>query len=197
MQSSSLDALERNAYRDIVDHGYFDLLAGLFLLGFGLVIALDQPWLALINIAVVVAGKFGAARFLERVVAPRTGVVRLSPTRLDELANHKKSIVLAFFVAVLVLGRFEEAAWFPEVLARNPELQLGLVTAGAFALVAWLFRLWRFFLYGGLIAIAPAVQAGSGLPAGTGWIVAAVTVLLAGVLVLATFLRANPLEGSG
>lgn len=194
---SPLDALERNAYRDVVDHGYFDLLAGLFLLGFGLVIALDEPWLALINVAVLVAGKIGTGPFVKRVVAPRTGIVRLSRTRLDELANHKKAVTLAFIVAVLVLGRFEEAAWFPETLARHPELQLGLVTAGALALVGWLFRIWRFFLYGGLIAIAPAVQVGSGLPAGTGWIVAAVTVLLAGGLVLAAFLRANRLEGSG
>ena len=197
MQTTSLDALEKRAYRTAVDHGFFDLLLAAAVGVFTLVFAVST-WFML-ALALLVIGKQPLLKLFNReIVEPRAGHVRLAPARLEQISAARKTAALAFFGLAFVVARLGDVGspistaaplmW----LSDHPEFQMAIIFGVGTAAAGWLFGLAHFMSYGLVIVLAPLLAALAGLPAGTGWAIATLIILAAGSRVLYRFLSDNP-----
>lgn len=197
MQTSRLEALEKRAYRTAVDHGFFDLLVAAALAALALVFSVS-PYFVLALFPLVIAKQPLLRLFNRKVVEPRAGHVRLGPMRLEQIGTARKTAALVFFGLAFVVARLGDMAspistaapivW----LADNGQVQIAIIFGVGTGITGWLFRLPRFMAYAMLIVLAPVVASLSGLPAGTGWAIAALLVLMAGCRVLYRFIHENP-----
>ena len=197
MQTASLDALEKRAYRTAVDHGFFDLLLAVAVMTFTLVFAVSW-WFVLALFPLVMGKQWLLGAFTRKVVGPRVGHVRLGPVRLEQISSARKTAALVFFGLAFVVARLGELAapvltaaplvW----LADTPQFQMAIIAGVGTAVAGWLFELPRFMAYGLVIVLAPLLAALASLPAGTGWAIATLIILAAGSRVLYRFLADNP-----
>jgi len=197
MESARLDSLEKRTYRAAVDHGFFDLLLAAGVAVFTLVFAV-WTWCVLALFALVMGKQWLLGAFNSKLVEPRVGHVRLAPVRLAQISTARKTAALVFFGLAFVVARLSELA-APVVtaaplvwLADTPQFQMAIIVGAGTAIAGWLFELPRFMAYGVVIVLAPLLAALAGLPAGTGWAVAALIILIAGARVLYRFLSENP-----
>jgi len=197
MQTSSLDALEKRAYRTAVDHGFFDLLLAAAVAVFTLVFTV-WTWSVLALFPLLMGKQWLLGVFNRKVVEPRVGHVRLGQVRLEQISTARKATALAFFGLAFVGARLGElvaplVTAAPLVwLADTPQFQMAIIAGVGTAVAGWLFELPRFMSYGLVILLGPLLAAVAGLPAGTGWAVATLIVGAAGCRVLIRFLRDNP-----
>lgn len=197
MQISNLDALERRAYQATVDHGFFDLLLAAAVAVFALTVAVS-PWCILAMFPLVIAKRPLLKAFNRHVVEPRVGHVQLSPVRLEQISTARKTAALALIGLSLFINRVGDLVaplgdsgplvW----LGNHAEVQIALVAGLAIALLAWLFRLPRFFAYSLVVPAVPAATAAAGLPPSTGWVISTLIVLAAATSVLVRFVHRNP-----
>jgi len=199
MHNPSLDALEKRAYRTVVDHGFFDLLLAAAIVVLTLVFVLSK-WFVLALFPIVLFKTWAQAAFNREIVEPRIGHVRLAPSRLDQISTARKTsagvlFVLAFIVARLgdwpPLSTIAPLAW----LSNTPQVYMAVIAGAATGVTGWLFGLPRFIAYGFLVVAAPSMAVVAGMPAGTGWATASLIILITGCGLLIRFLRENPVDG--
>ncbi len=197
MQTSSLDALEKRAYRTAVDHGFFDLLLGAAVAA--LTLAFTVSWWFVLALFPLVMGKQPLLKLFGRtIVEPRIGHVRLGPARLDQISTARKTAALALFGLAFIVARLSDLAsptstaapWI--WLAGHPQFQMAIIIGTGTAVAGWLFGLPRFMAYGLVIVLAPFLAAVAELPAGIGWAVATLLILAGGCRVLYRFISNNP-----
>lgn len=197
MQTSSLDALENRAYRTAVDHGFFDLLLAAAVAALTLVFTVS-PWFVLALFPLVMGKQPLLKYFNRRVVEPRIGHVRLGPVRLNQISTARKTAALAFFGLAFIVARLGDLAspisTAPPMLwlAETPQFQMAIIIGVGTAVAGWLFGLPRFMAYALVIVLAPFLAAVAELPAGTGWAIATLLILVAGCWVLYRFISNNP-----
>jgi len=200
MNATTLNQLERNAYRHTVDHGFFDLLLATAVSAFALVFA-ASPWFVLALFPLVIAKRPLLEIFNRGIVEPRVGHVRLGPNRLEQITTARKTAALVLFGLAFIVARLGDlespiSTTAPMVwLAATPQFQIAILIGVGTAVAGWLFGLPRFLAYGLVIVLAPFVAALAGLPAGTGWAIATLLILAAGGRVLYRFVRDNPESG--
>jgi len=196
MQSSSLDALEKCAYRAAVDHGFFDLLLAVAVALFALTLAV-WPWFVLGLLPLVMAKRMLLATFNRHVVEPRVGHVRLGPVRLDQISTARKTAALAVFGLGVIVARLDEigatSAIGPMVwLGDHKQVQIGIIAGVGIGVIGWLFQLPRFLAYALVVLCLPIATSLAGLPPGTGWALATLMVVAAACIILGRFVRNNP-----
>ena len=196
MQTTSLDALEKRAYRAAVDHGFFDLLLAVVVAIFALTVAV-WPWFILALFALVLAKRPLMATFNRHVVEPRMGHVRLGSVRLDQISTARKTAALAIFGLGLIVARLDDigatSAIGPIVwLGDHKQVQIGIIAGVGIGVIGRLFQLPRFLAYALVVLCMPVAASLAGLPAGTGWAIATLIMVAAAGAIVLRFVRNNP-----
>lgn len=193
MQTSSLDALEKRAYRRVVDHGVFDVLIGAFLVAIGLMLHADLDYMPAIVFFVGVVA-FEQAR--QRLIEPRIGHVRLRAERRARLKTWRWLTLLALVAAVFGVLAMRGLGWID-----YPDNTRPLVVTGCFALplalAAWLFGIHRWFVYAAIILAGGVIEWRFGLAFGTSWYFSGGLVVVAGLLLVLRFVRKHPADDGG
>jgi len=195
-QLTDLRRIERNAFRDTVQDGLMDIFLGflLFFMGGRL-----QSGSVAVIVPFIFLGPFVIAALKRRFVYPRIGYVELatgdSRHGLRWLLGFGLAIVAVFLAVLLISGDIRDAArWY-----RWMPIPIGMVMVTGFIITAYKSRLARFYLYAALAAAGGA--AFPFLPL-TGKLEAlslyltflGLPILVCGAIVLALFLRRNPVQ---
>lgn len=197
-QSDELKKLSRKAYLSYHQDGLIDLLIGLGILGFGLMMLTGNfvfNMLAWMPILFYVPMK-------NRITVPRFGYVQFSTER-----ERKAKLLLALLVGLLLFSFFIGLYVFAVYDAMPPlvEVLMGgdgmLLIGGLFALMmlsaALITRLDRLFVYAALTMLIVPGGAVLGIAPEIRVIFLGAVILLVGIILLIRFLRAYPLPEDG
>jgi hypothetical protein len=159
MNGSDLKQAERLAFRAAMDTGLWDILiaAVLSMLAIGptLSVYLGDFWSAAAFLPVVVGVYLGIRAVHERVVVPRVGVVRFGAERQARM-RRLTAVMLVVNVVALGFGVFAALRSSTQGYELAP-IGLALVLLVGFSAAAHLLEIPRYFLYGGLLFLAPLV----------------------------------------
>lgn len=202
----SLKEVERKAFRASFDDGLWDVLLGCVVLMFAIApflsASLGDFWSSAIFLP------FWALAFLvvwlvrRRVVAPRTGFVKLGRARMARLMKFSL-LMLALNVVAFALG-LAAAMTFGRVSGLTTTIIFGLIVLIGFSLAAYFLNFSRLYVYGLLIGLAPLVgewlylnmnAPHHGFPITFG--IAAGTIITVGLVVFVRLLHDNPVPVEG
>jgi hypothetical protein len=191
--------LEASIYRAQFDDGLLDILGGLAiaLIGLGW---LTEP--ALGGIAPVVLIPFWPL-LRKKITAPRIGEVEFSTARKALMQRGVVAITILLTVsslvgmAVFLLWEMGGPAWRPLLHVVAP-LWPGIIVAVLLAVGGVIIKATRFYGYGLYVLVVAVVVSGLlGLRPGVYLLIGGVPVALAGGVVLARFVRQNPVLPQG
>ena len=192
MDASNLAALEKKAYRSVVDDGVIDICLGFFMLVFGLVLATDIHLFGTVDLPIflflLIYPLWRGLR--KRVIEPRIGYVRLRADRMAQIKRNKKTIVYAFFWLMLGMAALlsRDAGWVAP-LQDVKVILIGCAMGVPIALAAALLHVRRWWFHTVIAIAGPIVEHFGGLPAGSGWLASGAVIVAIGGFVLMTFLR--------
>ena len=188
MTSATLETLEQRAYRLSVDHGLIDILIGAVLIAFGLMLHADLDYMPVI---VFFIGVVAYPRARRRLIEPRIGHVRLHEDRVARLKTWKWLTFGILLIAVFGVLAPRGLGWID-----YPKSAAPLIVNGCFALAlavaAWLFGISRAYAWAAVLFAGGLAEWRFGLDYGLSWYFSGGLVVLAGLLMLARFIRANP-----
>jgi hypothetical protein len=189
-----LKNLERKVYLTYSQDGLMDLVAGLFVLAFGLDLVLHLNLAAMSSILLL--GLFWGAKRM--ITYPRIGFVKFSPERIRMLKRAVWVMQFALLVAMLLggvvfLGFSGYLPGLRTFFRQYSLLLFGVVLAGLMSLVAVLLDNWRLHIYAALTLIAFAVGHLVGLHARFFMIPLGVVITISGLVVLIRFLCKYPI----
>ncbi len=192
----NLKEIERKVYTSYHQDGLIDIIAGFFLLGFGLWLILDMLWMGWILWFVGVSAYAAAKRVF---TIPRIGYVKFTPHRVKAM----QTIALIVFSLFALLG----AVAFIQVAGGSKPLWLlfaieyympviGVSVAALFCVVGYAFRTKRMYAYA-LLTLGMFVT-GQFLyfPLHYYVILLGTLILLSGLIMLIRFVRRYPLSSS-
>lgn len=183
-----LRQLESRSYRLSVDHGLIDILIGALLIAFGLMLHADLDYMPVI---VFFMGAIAYPRARRRLIEPRIGHVRLHEHRVARLKNWKWLTFGILLIAVFGILALRGLGWID-----YPESVATLIVTGCFTVAltvaAWLFGIRRGFAWAAILFAGGLAEWRFDLDYGVSWYFSGGLVLLAGLQMLARFLRANP-----
>ena len=186
-RESMLSRLESRSYRLSVDHGLIDILIGAVLIAFGLMLHADLDYMPVI-VFFMCAIAYPRAR--RRLIEPRIGHVRLHEDRVARLKTWKRLTFGVLLIAVFGILALRGLGWID-----YPENAAPLIVAGCFSLAlavaAWLFGIRRGFAWATILLAGGLIEWRFGLSHGLSWYFSGGLVVLAGMLMLTRFLRAN------
>lgn len=184
-----LKKIQRNVYWYFFQDGLWDILLGLYLLGWGFAILTENPSTPL---AVFLCGYVAVWGIKKRLTYPRIGYTRLGSTS-------RRRVRTGFFVlvaAVLLLRFLVNALWgmdtSPQWLADYFPLLLGGMLAGAVCLVSYWAGVNRFYIHAALIFLAGVLHQWFGIEWEFGFIGSGTIIILVGLGLLVVFLRRYP-----
>lgn len=200
----SVKAAERKVLRLYQKDGLWDVLMGLFFVmlalgdkfaGFGL----PEPYQDFVSLGYLAVGLAAYYLLKNRVVAPRVGVVKISPIRNSQ---KRRIVLVAFglFVATWVIFLLSSSGWLQSSLSGRPpwliDAFFGTAIFGVFALMAYSMDTPRFAFYGFLLGISPVLGVmldarGEAFNSGPTLLAGAVMALV-GIYVFINFLKENP-----
>ncbi|MBU7016180.1 MAG: hypothetical protein HXS44_01630 [Theionarchaea archaeon] len=203
-QEMNIKELERKAWTAYFDDGLLDITVGIFVFTFGLGMTTRYTYLAVLSWMVIFF--FAAAK--KSVTLPRVGLVKFSPERVERL-KLEKSFYILFFTVTAFVG----LAFFMVLTTGIPQsvkslvgnlalLAYELIIVIGICFVAYWKQIRRFYGYAGfsLAAIILGYIMGGTQPwvGAYQFIATGTVILIAGVVVLAKFLRKYPKrEGEG
>ncbi len=185
---SVLGRLESSSYRLSVDHGLIDILVGTVLVAFGLMLHADLGYMPVI-VFFVGATAYPSAR--RRLIDPRIGHVRLHADRVAEIKAWKWLTFGVLLTAIFGVLALRALGWIDYPESAVPMIVTGCL-ALALAIAAWLFGIWRGFVWAAILFAGGVIEWRFGLANGLSWYFSGGLVVLAGLLMLARFMRANP-----
>jgi len=178
---------ESRSYRLSVDHGLIDTLIGAMLIAFGLMLHADLDYMPVI---VFFIGAIAYPRARRRLIEPRIGHVRLHADRVARLKTWKWLTFGVLLIVVFGILALRGLGWID-----YPENAAPLIVTGCFALAlavaAWLFGIRRRFAWAAILLAGGLIEWRFGLSHGLSWYFSGGLVVLAGMLMLTRFLRAN------
>ncbi|MCA1780240.1 MAG: hypothetical protein LC637_12920 [Xanthomonadaceae bacterium] len=185
---SMLGQLESRSYRLSVDHGLIDILVGAVLIAFGLMLHADLDYMPVI---VFFIGAIAYPQARRRLIEPRIGHVRLHADRVARLQTRKWLTFGVLLIAIFGVLALRGLGWID-----YPKSAAPLIVTGCFALAlavaAWLFGIRRGFAWAAIVLAGGLIEWRFGLDYGLSWYFSGGLVVLAGLLMLARFMRANP-----
>ena len=190
---SMLDRLESRSYRLSVDHGLIDTLIGTVLIAFGLMLHADLDYMPVIVFFIGATAYPGARR---RLIEPRIGHVRLHADRVARLKTWKWLTFGVLLIGIFGILALRGLGWID-----YPESAAPLIVTGCFALAlavaAWLFGIRRGYAWAVILFAGGLIEWRFGLTYGLSWYFSGGMVVLASLLMLVRFMRANPPAAGG
>ena len=189
VEDVNLKEIQRKVYMSFFQDGLWDIFLGLFILGWGLTILTEAPYLPGVFFIGIYFTIWGIKK---RLTYPRIGYVRFSETSRRRITA--KFLILG--VVVLLVGVMAAVVWGigarPQWLADY----FPLVFNGMLAAIVWFVAYWarvnRFYMYAALIFLGAVFHLWLGVRWEFGFIGAGGVIVLIGVGILITFLRKYP-----
>jgi MFS family permease len=194
MSNLDLRDTERKTYLSYFDDGIADILAGLPVFSFGLGMIFDSSLFFILTGLPIIF--FGPLK--KRITLPRMGYVKFSPERQRRISRNMVLLLAAGLIFLLLgivafLGVQGQVFNFRDFMMEYGLLVFGAVMASAFALIAVLFEVGRFFGYGALIFGAWLLAYVLGIEPGVPVASAGAAIALIGLGFLIRFLSNYPL----
>lgn len=179
--------IQRKVYLSFFQDGLWDMVLGLFLLGWGVTVLLDLPWLP----GAVFVGFFWLAVGLkQKITYPRTGYARPAGQR-----RRMTKLVIAGCV-VLLLGIMAfllvVTNGMPQFLHDYFELLFGAMLAAAVALIGYWWGIARWYVFAALMALCAVFNQWLGLSFPLSFIIPGGLIFLYGLVTLVRFLNRYP-----
>ena len=179
--------IKRKVYMSFFQDGLWDMFLGLFLLGWGFAVLLDFLWLP----GAIFVGFFWLVLGVKKKITyPRIG--HATPTeqrnRTLKIAIAGVVVLVAVIVLLPVVARGEV-----QFLRNYFEFLFGSMIAIAVALIGYWWRIYRWYLYAGLIFLFFVFNQWSGLSFRLSFIMPGGLITLCGLNILYRFLRRYPL----
>ncbi len=193
----NLKKIERKAYTSYHQNGLIDIMAGFFILSFGIWIILDMIWLGWMFF-VVVASVYAAAKKVFTI--PRIGLVKFPRQRV--LIAQIVLVGLGLLSSVLGIVTFMqvEGGSTPLWLLLAIEYYMpviGVSVAGLFCVVGYTFRIKRVYAYALLTLIMFVTGHFLYYPLHYYMILLGTLILLFGLAMLIRFIHRYPLSTTG
>ncbi len=189
VEDISLKEIQRKVYMSFFQDGLWDILLGLFMLGWGLAILTDLAFLPGVTFIGLYFAVWGVKK---RLTYPRIGYARFS-------ATSRRRITAKFViggVAVLLVGVMVAVLWGigarPQWLADYFPLIFNGMLAAIVCFIAYWARVNRFYLYAALVFLGAVFHLWLGVRWEFGFIGAGGIIVLIGLVILITFLRKYP-----
>ena len=178
--------IKRKVYMSFFQDGLWDIFLGVFLLGWGFTVWFDIP---LLQTAVFI-GFFWLVLGLKRIITyPRIGYA--TPT--EQRGRTLKIAIAGVVVLVAVVFLLPIVARGEVQFMRNYfEFLFGSMIAIAVALIAYWWRIYRWYLYAGMIFLFFVFNQWSELSFNLSFIMPGGLITLCGLTILYRFLRRYP-----
>lgn len=185
----NLKGIQRKVYMSFLEDGVWDIFLGLFVLGWGLTILTEGTFLPALSFVVLYSTVWGIKRWL---TYPRIGYVRLSSATRRRI----KSRAVFFLAAVLLLGALTGVLMGtgagPRLLYELFPLLFNGMLAAIVCIAAYWVGAMRFYFYAAIIFLAAVIHVWVGVDWEWGFIGAGSIIAVAGVAIMAIFLRKYP-----
>ena len=179
--------IQRKVYLTYFQDGLWDVVLGLFLLGWGFTVWFDLPWLPGTTF---VAFFWLALGLKQKITYPRIGYAKL--------AEHKKKqvrFVIAGVIALLLglmVSLLLVMGGAPQFMRDYFELLFGSVLAVVIGLIGYWWGITRWYSYAGLVFVLATFNQWLGLSFELSFIIPGGVVLILGLLIFVRFLRKYP-----
>lgn len=180
--------IKLKVYMSYFQDGLWDVVLGIFLLGWGLAVLFDLNWLPG---GVFVAFFWLALGLKKKITYPRIGFSR-PVERRKQMIRLTIAGAVSLTLGIFVLGAFAAGDTF-QWLRSYFELLFNSMLALAILLIGYWWRIVRWYAYGGLVFIFAAFNQWLGLSFELSFIIPGAIVLLCGMLVFFRFLRKYPI----
>ena len=175
--------IKRRVYMSFFQDGLWDIFLGLFLLGWGFTVWFDLPWLP----GAVFVGFFWLVLGLKKIITyPRIG--HATPT--EQRSRTLKIAIAGVVVLVAVIFLLPLVTRGEVQFLRNYfEFLFGSMIAIAVALIGYWWRIYRWYLYAGIIFLFFVFNQWSELSFNLSFIMPGGLITLCGLNILYRFLR--------
>jgi hypothetical protein len=189
----NLKDVQKQVYMSFTEDGLIDLSIGLVIFGFAALLMVGQAWMVGLLGGIPLLIWYSGKRLL---TYPRSGSIETSREMKSRTRNYTFALlisglgVLAFIIVIAASGR--------SFLADHSLALFGLVLALGISTLAILTKANRLFLYAVLVFAAMAIGEVLNQPIGTidvfllSVLIAGAIIILAGILILVSFLRKYP-----
>ncbi len=184
---ADLEQIQRKVYLSYFEDGLWDMLLGIFLVGWGLMVTFD--FVAVMG-GIWMAFYFMVLGLKRWLTYPRTGYIKIVEARRQQ----KKMVILGVVTFLLGLAVFfifaadSRPAWFSEYFM----FMFGVVMAVVIVMLGYWWKVARWHVYAIMIFIAFAVHQWLDTPLNLAFIVPGSIIVLLGLSLLVRFLRRNP-----
>ncbi len=195
----NLNEIERKAYMSFFEDGLVDLLIGLWILGIGLLMHIDQA--AFMGVLVIVL--FPVWGGLKRLITiPRIGVVNLSQSHKTRLFQRRGMFALLLGIVLFVnvaifIGAKNMTPDLQELMRQYVDIFFCFLIALMIFVGALLLDVNRWFVHAGVLMAVAIVGEWLALELPLRLVVTGAIVFLIGLGILMQFIRNNPIpEGA-
>ena len=181
-----LKKIKRKVYLTYFQDGLWDIVLGLFLLSWGFTVWFDLPWLP----GATFVGFFWLALGLkQKITYPRIGYARPSEHSQRTLKIVIGGVVVLVAVVFLlpIINRGET-----QFLHNYFELLFNTIMAIAFGLIAYWWRIYRWYLYAGMVFVFSVFNQFSEFSFSMSFIMPGGIITLCGLTILYRFLHNYP-----
>ena len=178
--------IKRKVYMSFFQDGLWDIFLGFFLLGWGLTVWIDLPWLP----GAIFVGFFWLVLGLKKMITyPRIG--HATPT--EQRSRTLKIAIAGVVVLAAVIFLLPIVARGEVQFMRNYfEFLFGSMIAIAVALIGYWWRIYRWYLYAGMVFLFFVFNLWSGLSFSLSFIMPGGVITLSGLNILYRFLHRYP-----
>jgi len=179
--------IQRKVYMTYFQDGVWDVVLGLFLLGWGFTVLFDLPW---VPGATFVAFFWLAIGLKQKITYPRIGYAKPAEQRklmARIIIAGAVTLLLGIMVFLLVLSN-----GMPQFLHDYFELLFGTILAIVIGLIGYWWGIVHWYGYAGLVFILAAFNQWLGLSFELSFIIPGGVILLYGITIFARFFRKYP-----
>ena len=187
-----LKQIQRKIYLSFFQDGLWDILLGLFILGWGVGILTEMT--ALIG-GWAVAAYFGIWGVKKWLTYPRVGVA-VVPQAKKTTTRLLIAGIVVFLLGVMAFVLFS-AATTPDWLGKFFIFIFGVIIAAPVLMIGLWWSISRWYVYAALILAGAASHQWFGVPLGYAFITPGAIIILSGLIILLKFLRRYPRREGG
>jgi hypothetical protein len=189
---ADLKRIQRKVYISYFQDGLWDMLLGVFLLGWGLMVTYD--FVAVMG-GIWVAFYFMVLGLKRWLTYPRMGYIKIAEARRQQI----KMVILGVVLLLLGLAVFfifavnSRPAWFSEYFM----FIFGVMMTAVIAALGYWWKVARWYLYAVMVFIAFSIHQWLDVPLNLAFIAPGGIITLLGLTLLVRFLRRYPRAKEG
>ena len=195
MAQIDLKKLEKKAFTSYHEDGIIDIFAGAWILFFAIFnMCTDKPWFGAGMFPVYGLPFFTLAK--KKITVPRIGYV--------EFTKQRRSLMYIIYIWIAAIFTFfgimfytdNSPSWIYALFHDYPKLVFGVVVGLLFLVCAWVTRIFRFYVYSGLIIAMMVIGQVFGPDIRYEYfpLILGVLILSVGMVVLIQFIQTYPVE---